>query len=141
MRRTPKTTPSTFAPSARRYASSGRSAISLAPVATPALRNAKSTGPTSSQAAASATSTPVARSSERTSHPSASSSATAAAPIPDAPPVTSALRNKDDLSHVAAVLDQGVRRIRLRERELRADDRPDRAPRPERDQLLRRLLD
>ena len=86
------------------------------------------TAPTSSHARGSATSNPVARSSDRTSHPSASSSETAAAPIPEAAPVTSALRNKDDLADVAALLDQRVRRSRLGERELGA--RPPGGPRP-----------
>ena len=84
MRRVPKTTPSTFAPTARRYSASPSVTMSFEPVATPAFRNAKSTAPTLSHARGSATSNPVARSSDRTSHPSASSSETAAAPIPEA---------------------------------------------------------
>ena len=61
-----------------------------------------------SQASGSETSKPVARSSGSTAVPSSSSRRTTAAPIPDALPVTSALRNKDDLAHVLALLDQPV---------------------------------
>src|SRR5262245_9771871 len=102
----------------------------------PALRKAKSTPATSCQAAASETSNPDARSSDRTSQPSDCRSSTAAAPIPDAPPVTRALRNKNDLSDVAAGLDQLVRCGGLLEREVGADDRADGSPLPEPDELV-----
>src|SRR5262245_60707280 len=138
MRRVPKTTPSTFAPTARRYSSSVSESMSLFPVAIPAFRNAKSTAPTPSHTAASPTSNPVARSSDCTSHPCDSSSATVAAPMPDAPPVTTALRNKDDLPDVTPVLDQPVRCGRLRQRELGPDNRPYGARLPQPDQLLGR---
>src|SRR6266508_5421370 len=101
----------------------------------PALRKARSAGSTLSHCAGSETSKPVARSSTRTSVPSASSVAATAAPIPDAPPVTSALWNEDNFSHVLSLVDQAMCVRGLRERELRAYDRADRASRPELEQL------
>src|SRR5438876_785428 len=66
--------------------------MSASPVVTPALRHASSTGPTASQARTSETSKPPVMSSTSTSAPSTSSSLTIAAPIPEAPPVTRAVR-------------------------------------------------
>src|SRR5687767_13932117 len=94
-----------------------------------------------SHAAGSATSKPVARSRDCTDVPSSSSRPTTAAPIPDAPPVTMALRNKDDLPDVLSVLDQPVGVRRLREGELRADDRLHRPGGPEPQQFTGGLDD
>src|SRR3954453_19423352 len=91
-RRTPNTTPSTLTPTMRRYCSSLKRATSASPAMTPAFRQARSTGPTESHARGSDTSKPSAMSSTCTSTPSRSSAATIAAPIPERPPVTSALR-------------------------------------------------
>src|SRR5919198_5355343 len=66
--------------------------MSVAPVVTPALRQASSTASTASHADASETSNPCATSSASTSAPSARSRTTSAAPMPDAAPVTSAVR-------------------------------------------------
>src|SRR3954454_14004647 len=76
----------------RRYWSSLKRATSASPAITPAFRHARSTGPTESHARGSDTSKPSAMSSTCTSTPSRSSAATIAAPIPERPPVTSALR-------------------------------------------------
>src|SRR6266508_5102681 len=76
----------------RRYSSSLRRATSASPATTPALRHARSTASTASHALGSETSNPSAMSRTRTSAPSCSSFETIAAPIPDRPPVTSALR-------------------------------------------------
>src|SRR5919201_1028935 len=66
--------------------------MSRSPVVTPAFRHASSTGPTASHAFASPTSKPSTRSKLCTSAPSSRSNPTSAAPIPDAPPVTNAVR-------------------------------------------------
>src|SRR3954453_2974975 len=91
-RRTPNTTPSTLTPTMRRYCSSLKRATSASPAITPAFRQARSTAPTESQARGSDTSKPSAMSRTCTSTPCRSSAATIAAPIPERPPVTSALR-------------------------------------------------
>src|SRR5215211_4804818 len=91
-RRTPNTTPSTLTPTMRRYCSSLKRATSASPATTPAFRQARSTAPTESHARGSDTSKPSAMSSTSTLTPSRSSAATIAAPIPERPPVTSALR-------------------------------------------------
>src|SRR5687768_4095086 len=120
----------------RRYCSSVSALTSASPVITPAFRHARSTASTDSQAAASATSKPFTRSSTRTSAPSASSRSTSARPIPDAPPVTSAVSgNKDDLAHVPALLDQTVSVRGAFERERGADVRADHALVPQLDEL------
>src|SRR6476619_5568799 len=59
---------------------------------TPAFRHASSTAPTVSHACGSETSNPSARSSACTSAPFSRKRSTIAAPIPEAPPVTSAVR-------------------------------------------------
>src|SRR3954452_17197750 len=79
-------------PTMRRYCSSLNRATSASPAITPAFRQARSTAPTESHARGSDTSKPSAMSSTCTSTPSRSSAATIAAPIPERPPVTSALR-------------------------------------------------
>src|SRR5262245_774776 len=107
----------------------------------PALRKAKSAASTFSHCAGSETSKPVARSSTRTSVPFSSSARTTAAPMPDAPPVTMALRNEDNLPHVATVVDEPVGCGGLGKRELRTHDRLQRALLPERGELARRLGD
>src|SRR5918999_1080015 len=141
-RRTPKTTPSVFAPRLRRYCSSVSSLTSVEPVTTPAFRHASSTGPTESQAAGSATSKPLRRSSTRTSAPPPSSRSTIARPIPDAPPVTSAvLGNKHDLADAAALLDQPVRVRGSFEGERGADKGFHRPLLPEREHVADRLAD
>src|ERR671937_2695265 len=76
----------------RRYCSSVTRAISDSSATTPAFRHARSTAPTSSHARGSETSKPSTMSSTCTSTPSRSSAATIAAPMPERPPVTSALR-------------------------------------------------
>src|SRR4051812_6926281 len=76
----------------RRYCSSLKRATSASPAITPAFRQARSTAPTASQARGSDTSKPSAMSSTCTLAPSRSSAATMAAPIPERPPVTTALR-------------------------------------------------
>src|SRR5215218_66779 len=91
-RRTPNTTPSTLTPTMRRYCASLKRATSDSPATTPAFRHARSTGPTESHACGSETSKPSAMSSTWTLTPSRSSAATIAAPMPERPPVTSALR-------------------------------------------------
>src|SRR5262245_20857906 len=139
-RRTPKTTPSTLTPTIRRYAASSMRAISRSPVVTPALRQASSTGPTSSHARGSVTSKPSTTSSTCTAVPSRSSAATIAAPIPERPPVTSALRNEDNLPHVLALLHQPVRRGGIGQGKGRADNRSDGARGPQRHQLPGRRL-
>src|SRR4051812_43865098 len=111
--------------------------MSPSPVSTPAFRQTRSAGVTDSQSAALPTSKPSARSSTATSVPSASSAATIAAPIPERPPVTTAVSgNKDDLAARAAVLEQRERVVHLLERELGADVRLDRACVPQLQQLL-----
>src|SRR3954447_5683630 len=76
----------------RRYCSSLKRATSASPAMTPAFRQARSTAPTESHARGSDTSKPSAMSSTCTSTPSRSSAATIAAPMPERPPVTRALR-------------------------------------------------
>src|SRR5918995_4551152 len=139
-RRTPKRTPSTFTATTRRYSSSVSSAIDAVPVVTPALRQARSNGPTDSHAAESVTSNPSFTSSPVTSAPSCSSRSTIARPIPPAAPVTSTvLGNKDDLADMAARLDQLVGVGRALERERRTDERLHGAGRPELHELADRL--
>src|SRR5438128_6771304 len=123
----------------RRYSSSVMTATLLSLLITPAFKHATSTAGMRSHAPASRTSKPVARSSTSTSNPSSSSRAAIAAPIPDAPPVTSALRGKDDLARALARLDQAVRVGGLLERELGADDRMNRTLAPEGHELVDRL--
>src|SRR5918995_5380839 len=103
---------------------------------TPAFRQTRSAASTSSHACGSETSKPSTRSRPRTVAPSFSSARTSAWPIPPAAPVTTAVSgNKDDLAGRAARGDQLVRLGRLVERELGADDRPDRSSLPEDEQL------
>ena len=113
---------------------------SASPVATPALRQAKSTAPTGCHAAR------IARRRTRRRDrapgprcPPARARSTIAAPIPAPARDKSRLRNKDDLAHVLPRLDQRVRLRRFAQRERRADDRLDRARAPQREQLGDRL--
>ena len=137
---TPKTTPSTLAPRIRRYVVLSEPSPAAR---TPALRQTSSAGLDRVPRGSAGDVEAVARGrAPRTSAPSASSSATSARPIPPAAPVTSAVSgNKDDLAHGSARRDQLVRRLRLLERELGADDRPDRPVLPEREQVTHALLD
>ena len=69
--------------------------------------------------------------------PSRSSARDDRAPIPERPPVTSALRNEDNLAHAATFLDEPVRVRDVVQRVRRADERLHRAGLPERDDLAR----
>src|SRR5215204_2465222 len=104
---------------------------------TPAFRQTSWAGWTSSHACGSETSKPSARSSPRTSAPSASRAATSARPIPPAEPVTIAVSgNKNDISGRPPRADQVESLVRLLERELGTDNRPERPAPPEGQQFV-----
>src|SRR5215207_10309644 len=136
--------------------------MSPSPVPMPAFRHASWTGPMDSQAAASETSKPSARSRIRTSEPSDRSRETIAAPIPDAPPVTradggghageagmasmrrrrvDASGNKDDLADALPLLDQRMGIAGALQGERRADERLHGAGLPQGEELSSGGLD
>src|SRR6266511_5261863 len=136
--------PTASTPTMRRYSSSLTRATSDSPATTPALRHARSTAPTASHARGSETSKPSVMSSTWTSTPSRSSAEAIAAPIPDRPPVTRALRGRnrrlDELLAQRGLAELADRRLRDLRHELDAIGQPPlrELRRDELAQLLRR---